>query len=224
MQKTPVTAPNPDYPYPIEGQPRVGFLKPLIKSPLISVGDFTYYDDPDGPEQFEHRNVLYHFDFLEDRLIIGKFCAIATGATFIMNGANHALDGISTYPFAAMGGDWQRDFDPASYQDQSRGNTIIGDDVWIGRQATIMPGVTIGSGAIIAAGALVSRDVPAYGVVAGNPANLVKLRFSETDIDRLMTLSWWDWPIAMITQYRPLIQNADIDALEEASKSLSHWR
>lgn len=224
MQHTSLSAPNPNQPYPIAGQPRVGFLKPLVKSPLISVGDFTYYDDPEGPEQFEQRNVLYHFDFLGDRLIIGKFCAIATGATFIMNGANHALDGISTYPFAAMGGDWQQDFDLASYQDPSRGDTIIGDDVWIGRQATILPGINIGSGSIIAAGALVSRDVPAYGVVAGNPANLVKLRFSETDIDRLMALSWWDWPIAMITHYRPLIQNADIDALEEASKSLSQWR
>ncbi|PLW76477.1 chloramphenicol acetyltransferase [Cohaesibacter celericrescens] len=210
--------PDPDQPHPIAGQNRVAFLKPLISNPLISVGDYSYFDDPDGPERFESNNVLYHFEFIGDHLVIGKFCAIATGATFIMNGANHAMNGFSTYPFAAMGGGWQEGFDLDSYRAQSRGDTVVGDDVWIGRNATILPGVTIGSGAIIAAGAYVSRDVPAYGVVGGNPAKLIRLRFEPDVIDRLMALAWWDWPVEMISEYRSLIQGADIDALEQASK------
>ncbi|MCT4655512.1 MAG: CatB-related O-acetyltransferase [Cohaesibacter sp.] len=214
--------PDPMSPFPIAGHRRVGFLKPLITSPLIQVGDYSYYDDPDGPEHFQERNVLYHFDFIGDRLIIGKFCAIATGARFIMNGANHDMRGFSTYPFGVMGGGWQDGFDLGGYKVQSRGDTIVGDDVWIGRGAIILPGVTIGSGAIVAAGAVVSRDVPAYGVVAGNPAELVRMRFSDDIIDRLMALSWWDWPPELIGKHRSAIQGADIEALEKASYELSN--
>ena len=216
--------PTRTVPYPIPGQPRVAFLRPLIDNPLISIGAFTYYDDPDGPEQFEHNNVLYHFDFIGDRLLIGKFCALATGVTFIMNGANHDMRGFSTYPFPVMGGGWQENFDLDGLKGQSKGDTIVGDDVWIGRNATIMPGATIGAGAIVAAGSIVSGDVPAYGIVAGNPARLVRYRFDEETIHRLMTLSWWDWPIAMISRYRPLIQGSDIYALEEASKELAGYQ
>ena len=223
MHDNSFTAPDPSQPYPIRNQRRVAFLKPLINNPHIRVGEFTYFDDPEGPEKFEARNVLYHFDFIGDRLVIGKFCAIATGVTFIMNGANHDLRGISTYPFPVMGGDWAENFDLDSFRAQSRGDLTVGDDVWLGRNATVMPGVTIGSGAIIAAGAIVSRDVPAYGVVAGNPAELVKMRFRDDDIDRLIALSWWDWPIAMITKYRPLIQAGDINALEEAAKTFHRY-
>ena len=223
MQEHISFGPDPDQPYPIPGQKRVAFLKPLITNPLISVGDYTYYDDPDGPEAFEQNNVLYHFDFLGDRLIIGKFCAIATGATFIMNGANHDMRGFTTYPFPVMGGGWQEDFSLDAYKDQSRGDTIVGDDVWIGRNVTIMPGVAIGSGAIIASNAVVTRDVPAYAIAAGNSAEVKRMRFDDDMIDRLMALSWWDWPIELITKYRPLIQGADIDALEEASKTLADY-
>ncbi len=213
--------PDPMSPFPIAGHKRVGFLKPLIRNPLIEVGDYSYYDDPEGPEHFEERNVLYHFDFLGDRLIIGKFCAIATGAHFIMNGANHDMRGFSSYPFGVMGGGWQEGFDLDGYREQSRGDTIIGDDVWIGREATILPGVAIGSGAIVAAGSIVSRDVPPYGMVAGNPAELIRLRFEEEIVDRLLALSWWDWSPELISKHREAIQGCDIEALEAAACALS---
>lgn len=213
--------PDPANPYPIPTQPRVGFLKALVTRPSIEVGDYSYYDDPGGPEHFQDQNVLYHFDFLGDRLIIGKFCALAQGVIFIMNGANHAMGGISTFPFAALGGGWEEGFDIESYQAASKGNIVIGDDVWIGRKATILPGVSIGSGAIIGAGAMVSRDVPAYGVVADNPAELVHMRFDDDQIDRLMAIGWWDWPIEQITRHRHLIQQADVEALEAAFMQFS---
>ncbi len=213
--------PDPMNPFPIAGHKRVGFLKPLIRNPLIEVGDYSYYDDPEGPEHFEERNVLYHFDFLGDRLIIGKFCAIATGTRFIMNGANHDMRGFSSYPFGVMGGGWQEGFDLDGYREQSRGDIIIGDDVWIGREATILPGVAIGSGAIVAAGAIVSRDVPSYGMVAGNPAELVRLRFEEEIVDRLLALSWWDWSPELISKHREAIQGCNIEALEAAACALS---
>ncbi len=218
---SPGLGPDPFAPYPVPDHPRIGFLKPMITHSLIEVGDYSYYDDPNGPEHFQDRNVLYHFDFLGDRLVIGKFCAIAQGVTFIMNGANHMMGGISTYPFAALGGGWDEGFDIDFYRSQSKGNTVIGDDVWIGRNATILPGVSIGSGSIIGAGAMVGRDVPAYGVVAGNPAELVRMRFDETQIDRLMAIGWWDWPIEQITRYRHVIQQADIEALEAAFAQFS---
>lgn len=220
MQDQTRTHPDPNYPYPKAEFKRFAFLKPLVTNPNISVGDFTYYDDPDGPEKFEHQNVLHHHDFLGDRLIIGNFCAIATGATFIMNGANHDMTGISTYPFGVMGNGWDADFDIEIFKAQSRGDTVVGHDVWIGRKATILPGVTIGSGAIIASNAVVSRDVPAYGIVAGNPAKLVKSRFAPEEIDRLLAISWWNWPVAMITRYRTHIQGGDIDALEQVARTL----
>ncbi|SNZ20015.1 CatB-related O-acetyltransferase [Cohaesibacter gelatinilyticus] len=213
--------PDPMSPFPIAGHKRVGFLKPLIRNPLIEVGDYSYYDDPEGPEHFEERNVLYHFDFLGDRLIIGKFCAIATGTRFIMNGANHDMRGFSSYPFGVMGGGWQEGFDLDGYREQSRGDTIIGDDVWIGREATILPGVAIGSGAIVAAGAIVSRDVPSYGMVAGNPAELIRLRFEEEIVDRLLALSWWDWSPELISKHREAIQGCNIEALQAATCALS---
>jgi virginiamycin A acetyltransferase len=201
-------------PAPMPGFPRVCFLKPVVKSPLIEVGEYTYYDDPDAPEAFETRNVLYHYDFIGDRLVIGRFCAIATGATFIMNGANHALGGLSTYPFEIFGQGWEAGLEAAGLDDGNRGDTVVGHDVWIGRGAVILPGVRIGSGAIIAAHAVVSRDVPDYAVVAGNPAEVRKMRFAPETIRTLLGIAWWDWPAEKITRHLSAIRGGDVAALQ----------
>jgi virginiamycin A acetyltransferase len=196
---------------------RVGFLKPLVTAENIEIGDFTYYDDPDGPDLFQEKCVLHHYPFIGDKLIIGKFCAIAEGARFIMNGANHAMSGFSTYPFNIFGEGWEVGFDPATWQRELRGDTMLGNDVWIGMEAVILPGVTIGDGAIAAAKSVVTHDVPPYAIVAGNPAKVVKRRFDQRTIDRLLKVAWWDWPVDKITRNLNAIRGADIRALEAAA-------
>ena len=191
--------PNPDVIHPIAAHPRVVFLKPLIQSPNIIIGDYTYYDDPDDPEAFERENVLYAFG--SERLVIGKYCALASGVRFIMAGGNHPTAGVSTFPFAIFGGDWAKDTTDLIYDLPSRGDTVVGNDVWFGYRAMVMPGVRIGDGAIIAAGAVVSRDVPPYSIVAGNPARVVRTRFAEADVDRLLRSAWWDWPVALVSAH-----------------------
>jgi len=205
--------PDPNRPYPMADQRRVVFIKNFVKSPNIIVGDYSYYDDPVDPEGFE-RNVLYNYE--RDRLIIGKFCAIATGVKFIMNGANHKLDGISTYPFPIFGHGWETAMDKL-IDLPSRGDTIIGNDVWIGYDSLIMPGVKIGDGAIVAARSVVVKDVPAYTIVGGNPAGIIKQRFSEAEIAQLLMIRWWDWEIGKITRNIHLIMEGDIEALRNAS-------
>ncbi|WP_407863698.1 CatB-related O-acetyltransferase [Phyllobacterium phragmitis] len=210
-------APDPDTIHPMPGQTRCGFLKNLVTRPNIIVGDYSYYDDPAGPERFEEHCVLYHFDFIGDRLIIGKFCAIAAGTTFIMNGANHPLDGFSTYPFGIFGGDWAAAFDMEKLGRTVRGDTVVGNDAWIGMNATVMPGVTIGDGAVIATRSVVSRDVPPYAIVAGNPARVVKMRFDEATISRLLDIAWWNWPVDKITRNIDAIGGLDLEKLERAT-------
>ncbi|GAA77834.1 Vat family streptogramin A O-acetyltransferase [Pseudoalteromonas sp. BSi20495] len=206
-----MNGPNPNNPSPMEGFPQVGFLKNYITSTNIEVGDYTYYDDPDGPENFE-KNVLYHFDFINDKLLIGKFCAIAKDVTFIMNGANHQTSGFSTYPFFIFGNGWEK-FAPKSNDLPFKGNTEIGHDVWIGYNATIMPGVKIGCGAIIASKSVVTCDVPAYSVVGGNPAKVIKTRFDDKTINTLLDIAWWDWSNEKITAHLDAITQCDIKAL-----------
>ena len=201
--------PSPDTLYPIEGATRVAYLKNIIQSPQISVGDYTYYDDPDDVYNFE-KNVLYHFEFMGDQLIIGKFCQIATGVRFIMNGAHHAMDGFSTYPFKVFGGEWALK-DPM--QIKSKGNTIVGNDVWIGNGVTIMPGIKIGDGAIIGSNSLVTKDVDPYSVVGGNPAKFIRKRFDDETIQFLLELKWWDWEVEKITEHLNLILNGRVDKL-----------
>lgn len=203
--------PDPTTRHPVPGWKGTAYLKAIVKNPLIEVGDFSYYDDSRGPEHFEARCVRYHFDFVGDRLVIGKFVAIAQGAQFIMNGANHPMSGFSTYPFGTMG---FASGEPLGAEgDPPRGDTFIGNDVWIGREAVIMPGIKVGDGAIIGAHAVVARDVPPYAIVVGNPARVVRVRFDPGTVESLLSIRWWDWPVEKIMAHLPAIRGADIDAL-----------
>jgi virginiamycin A acetyltransferase len=213
----PKLGPHPELKHPIPMHKRVGFLKPLVTAENIEIGEFTYYDDPDGPDKFQEKCVLHHYPFIGDRLIIGKFCAIAEGARFIMNGANHAMSGFSTYPFNIFNNGWEEGFDPETWHRELRGDTVLGNDVWIGMEALILPGVEIGDGAIAAAKSVVTHDFPPYAIVAGNPAKVVKMRFDKRTVDRLLAIAWWDWPVDKITRNLNAIRGADIAALEAAA-------
>lgn len=208
--------PNPNDKQPMKGFPQIGYLKNYIVSENIMVGDYTYYDDPNGPECFEN-NVLYHFPFIGDKLIIGKFCAIARDVKFIMNGANHKLGGFSTYPFQIFAQGWEKVM-PSEGELPYKGDTEIGNDIWIGYEATIMPGVKVGDGAIIASKSLVTADVPAYSVVGGNPATVIKYRFDDSVISQLLAIAWWDWSAEKITANLEAIVAADIVALRQANQ------
>ncbi len=201
---------NPNILYPITGVNRTVLLKNIIVNPNIKIGDFTYYDDPDDINNFK-KNVLYHFDFIGDQLIIGKFCQIAAGIKFIMNGANHDLNGFSSFPFGIFK-EYLPDFE---LPQTSKGNTVIGNDVWFGYNATIMPGIKIGDGAVIAANSQVTKDIEPYSIVGGNPAKEITKRFDDETIRFLLELKWWDWPIEKIVSNIKFIMNADRKALEK---------
>lgn len=205
--------PDPSQPHPLPGFPQVCFIRNTISNPNIEVGEYSYYDDPDDARDFE-RNVLYHFPFIGDKLIIGKFCAIARGVKFIMNGANHPMGGVSTYPFAIFGNGWES----APLQLAGlpyKGDTVIGNDVWIGYDSLIMPGVRIGNGAIISSRSVVVQDVPAYSIVGGNPAKIIRQRFPQEQIDILEKLAWWNWPIETITRHLSVISAGSPQQLQE---------
>ncbi|WP_263166750.1 CatB-related O-acetyltransferase [Streptomyces sp. SCSIO ZS0520] len=192
-------APDPSVVHPLPAHERVVFLRPLVSSPKIAVGEYTYYDDPEGAREFEHRNVLYAYG--PERLVIGRYCAIAAGTRFLMAGGEHPSMGVSTYPFAMFGGEWaERTLDLVTGM-RSRGDTVVGNDVWFGYGATVMPGVRIGDGAIVAAGAVVTADVPPYTVVGGNPARTIRRRFEAEDVERLLRAAWWDWPAELVTAH-----------------------
>src|SRR5919199_3065011 len=178
----PLAAPDPRALHPIAGQQRVVFLRPLVRSPHVEVGEYTYYDSHGDPLAFESEAVLYAFG--PERLIIGRFCAIASDVRFVMPGANHADLGPSTFPFGVFGPPWDATMDIVMSA-PSRGDTVVGHDVWLGYSALVLPGVTIGHGAVVAAGSVVTSDVPPYALVAGNPARAVRSRFSEDDVARL---------------------------------------
>ncbi len=198
------------------GFPQVCFIRNTVANPNIVIGDYTYYDDPEDSENFE-RNVLYHFPFIGDKLIIGKFCAIARGAKFIMNGANHKLSGISTFPFQIFGNGWEKVM-PQPGDLPYKGDTVIGNDVWIGYEALAMPGVKIGNGAIVSSRSVVVSDVAPYMIVGGNPARLIKARFDSESIDTLEKIAWWDWPVEKITANLELIVGGNVDALAKAAR------
>lgn len=203
--------------YPMKDYKKLIFLKNIITRKNIEVGDYTYYDDFDDPLSFEN-NVLYHFDMLGDKLIIGKFCAIASGVKFIMNGANHETEPISTFPFAIFANGWEKINEGFELTKKYpyKGDTIIGNDVWIGHDVLIMPGVKIGNGAIIATRSVVTKDVPDYAIVGGNPAKVIRKRFDELTIERLLKIAWWDWNPEEITEHLHLINSRDVDGLERA--------
>ena len=205
-------APNKDIAFPLKNYDKLCFLKNIIKNPNIIVGDYTYYDDFEDVHNFE-KNVKYHFDFTGDQLIIGKFCMIASDVKFIMNGANHLSNAISTYPFSIFGNGWENAMEGKAYP--NKGNIEIGNEVWIGYNATIMAGVKIGDGAIIATNATVVSDVIPYTVVGGNRDKEIKKRFSPEIIERLLKLQWWNWDIEKITKNVQNLTDLDIDKLEK---------
>lgn len=202
---------NPKDKHPMKGFPQVCFIQNTVFNPNIIIGDYTYYDDPEDSENFE-RNVLYHYPFVGDRLIIGKFCALARGVKFIMNGANHKMDGFSTYPFQIFGNGWEK-IAPQADALPYKGDTVIGNDVWVGYEAVIMPGVQVGDGAIIAAKSVVTNNVAPYTIVGGNPAQHIRQRFENNVIQILLKIAWWNWDIEKITRNLEKIVAADIEAL-----------
>ena len=212
--------PDPKSRYPFAGlnlpinEKRTVFLKNVLKRSNVIAGDFSYYDDPVDAENFENTNVLYHYPFSKEKLIIGKFCAIATGVKFIMSSANHKMDSFSSYPFFIFKRGWEKDFDMNSLP--YKGDTVVGNDVWIGYDATIMPGVHIGDGAIIGAKSVVTKNVPAYTIVAGNPAKIIRTRFDEATIQELLTIKWWDWPVEKISRNIAVIMGEDLNKLKNA--------
>lgn len=203
---------DPNQPHPMPGFPQICFIKNTITNPNIEIGDYTYYDDLEDSENFE-RNVLYHFPFIGDRLIIGKFCALATGIKFIMNGANHRLSGFSTYPFQIFGNGWEKVM-PQPGELPYKGDTVIGNDVWIGYDTLVMPGVKVGDGAIIAARSVVVNDVAPYTIYGGNPAKLIRQRFDAETIASLLEIAWWHWDIEKITRNLDKLVSADIETLK----------
>ena len=202
--------------FPIENYNTLCFLKNIVKNPKIIVGDYTYYDDFENVENFE-KNVKYLFDFNDDQLIIGNFSMIASDVTFIMDGANHLTDAISSYPFSIFGGEWTQAMEGKQYP--KKGSTKVGNDVWIGYGATIMPGVEIGDGAIIASKSVVIKDVAPYTIVGGNPAKEIKKRFSDETIKELLEISWWNWPIEKITANVKHLTSNNIDILKQVNNT-----
>ena len=202
--------------YPRTGDTQTVYLNAVVKDPSIEVGDYTIYNDfVSDPLLFERNNVLYHYPINHERLIIGKFCSIACGTKFLFNCANHTLQSLSTYTFPLFYEDWDlKKADVAKAWD-NKGDIVIGNDVWIGYEAVIMAGVHIGNGAIIAARAVVTKDVPPYTIVGGVPARPIRKRFGEAVIQKLEALQWWDWPVEKIRRYLPLLTGGEVDGLPE---------
>lgn len=200
--------------YPRTGDVHTVYLNAVVKDPSIVVGDYTIYNDfVSDPLFFERNNVLYHYPVNHERLLIGKFCSIACGAKFMFNCANHSLKSLSTYTFPLFYEDWDLEkADVASAWD-NKGDIIIGNDVWIGFEAIVMAGVRIGDGAIVAARAVVTHDVPPYTIVGGVPAKVIRKRFDDKVIQKLVTLKWWEWPIGKIRRSLPYLTKGWVDRL-----------
>jgi len=203
--------------YPRPNDPQIVYLKDVVTSPNIQVGDYTVYNDfVRDPREFEKNNVLYHYPVNGDRLIIGRFCSIACGARFLFTSGNHALKSLSTYTFPIFFDEWGLDAKNIRDAWDNKGDTVIGNDVWIGYEAIIMPGVKIGDGAIVGTRAVVTKDVPPYTIVGGVPARPIRKRFDDETIRRLEALRWWDWDEEKLRRNLSAIQSGDLAALERA--------
>lgn len=196
------------------------FVKSVVTAPNISIGDYTYYDDMVEPENFEKTNILFNYPEFGDKLIIGKFCAIATGTKFMMGSANHRMDSVTTYPFSVFGGTWEEIVPTHLTELPFKGDTIIGNDVWFGRECLIMPGVKIGDGAIIAARSVVVKDIEPYSIVGGNPARVIRKRFDNEMVELLLRVKWWDRDYDSIASILPLLCNNDLSYVKEQLKKL----
>lgn len=202
--------------YPRTGDKQTIYIKSVITDPGITVGEYTMYNDfVHDPVLFEKNNVLYHYPINKDKLIIGKFCSIACGAKFLFNSANHTFRSLSTYPFPLFFEEWGLDKKNVTDSWDNKGDIVIGSDVWIGYEAVIMAGVTIGDGAVIGARAVVTKDVLPYTIVGGIPAKPIRKRFSEETISALLALKWWDWPKEKIAQKIEAIQSGCAEQLRE---------
>ncbi|MDO5555137.1 MAG: CatB-related O-acetyltransferase [Clostridia bacterium] len=202
--------------YPRTGDKQTIYLKNVINNPNINVGDYTMYNDfVNNPELFEKNNVLYHYPINNDKLVIGKFCSIACGAKFLFNSANHNMDSLSTYPFPLFFEEWNLKKENVTDSWNNKGNIVIGNDVWIGYEAVIMAGVTIGDGAIIGTRAVVTKDVPPYTIVGGVPAKIIRKRFSDEVISELLKIKWWNWEKNIIEKNIKYIQTGNIERLRQ---------
>lgn len=204
--------PNLNKKFPIDGVSSLCFIQNVVTNPNIIIGNYTYYDDFRNPEKFEE-NVLYHYEFLGDKLIIGKFCSIGNGAKFIMNGANHKMKSFVNFPFGIFRDGWEVGI-PDLKDLPFKGDTVIGNDVWIGYDVIIMPGVTIGDGAIIGARSVITKDVPPYAIVGGNPAEFIRNRFDDEVIKLLLEIQWWNWDIEKITKSIPILCSDNVEELK----------
>lgn len=206
--------PDPDAIFPNEYKTSC-FIKNVVKAPNITIGDYTYYDDEIDPTGFEKNNILFNYPEFGDHLVIGKFCQLASGVTFIMGPANHRLCSVTTYPFNVMGGAWSENTPPHMDQLPRKGDTIIGNDVWIGRKSVIMPGVKIGDGAIIAGYSVVSSNVEPYTIYGGNPARKIKNRFADDELTKLMTqFRWWDLEPDELVEVLPVLCDSDLNRVK----------
>lgn len=215
--------PDPGKIYPRPGDKQTVYLKNVIKNPNIIIGDYTIHHDFKDPADFETENVLYHYPANHDKLIIGKYTSIAHGAKFLMNGGNHTLRSFTTYPFPVMADDWGLDMKVEEAWD-NHGDIVIGNDVWIGYEAAVYAGVTIGDGAIIATRSLVTKDVPPYTIVGGAPARVIRKRFNDEAIGLLLQLKWWDWEVAKVKENVTALMSGDIRVLKKlAGGEIGVW-
>lgn len=208
--------PRSDITYPIkllngETWPYTVFLNNVIKHPRIVIGDYTYYNDFGNPKDYARTIAPYLHPASKEMLVIGKYVQMAHGVKFITSSANHQMSGFSTFPFAIFGGQWAEAYNPDF---PYKGDTVVGHDVWLGHDAMIMPGIDIGTGAIVGAKSVVTKDVPAYSIVAGNPAKIIRMRFEKNIINDLLRIAWWDWPADKVTRNIEAIAGADIEALK----------